>query len=104
MKLKDWLRDIRGKRPPEEVYVHFAEAPAEPDGPYRARVSTAIRQPAVDGIDVSERDVVRGELQVMYRTHCPCGHAWDTLQFHRMSICPKCGCAVLVSAPKLPSE
>jgi hypothetical protein len=104
MKLKDWLREIRGKRPREEVYVHFAEAPAEPDGPYRARVTAAVRQPATEGIDVSERDVVHGDLQVLYRTLCPCGHQWDTSQFHRMKICPKCGCAVLVNAPRLPAE
>jgi uncharacterized circularly permuted ATP-grasp superfamily protein len=104
MKLKDWLRNARGKRPPEEVYVHLADAPAEPEGPYRARLAEATHQPAVVGIDVSEREVVRGELQVLYRTHCPCSHQWDTLHFHRMSICPKCGCAVLVNVPKLPFE
>jgi hypothetical protein len=104
MKLKDWLRDIRGKRPREEVYVHFAEAPVEPEGPYRARLAAATRQSAVEGIDVSEREVMRGELQVLYRTRCPCSHQWDTLDFHRMSICPKCGCAVLVDVPKLASE
>ena len=104
MKLKDLLRDVRGKRPQEEVYVHFAEAPVEPEGPYRARMAVATHKPAPEGIDVSEREVVPGELQVLYRTRCTCGHQWETLDFQRMSICPNCGRAVLVDPPKLPSE
>lgn len=104
MKLKDWLRNARGKRLPEEVYVHLADAPAEPEGPYRARLAAATHQPVPDGIDVSEKEVVLGELQTLFRIRCPCGHQWETLQFHRMSICANCGCPVLVDVPKLPSE
>ena len=104
MKLKDWLREARGKRSPGDVYVNFAEAPTEPEGPYRARMAAATHRPAPEGIDVSEREVVRGEVQLVYRIRCTCGHQWETLDFQRMSICPKCGCAVLVDPPKLPSE
>jgi hypothetical protein len=104
MKLKDWLRSARDKRRPEEVYVDFAEAPLESQGPYRARLTTATHQAVPEGIDVSEREVVLGELQLLFRIRCPCGHQWETLQFQRMSICPRCGCPVLVDAPKLPTD
>src|SRR5512141_3093368 len=104
MKLKDWVRNARGKRPPAEVYIDFANAPLESEGPYRARLTAATHQPVPKGIDVNEREVVLGELQMLFRIRCPCGHQWETLQFQRMSICPHCGCPVLVDAPKMPSE
>jgi hypothetical protein len=102
--LKNWLREVRGKQPPEEVYVDAAEVPAEPEGPYRARLEMSTHEPAVEGIDVREREVVTGELQVIYQLRCPCGHRWQTTQFQRMNICPKCSRAVLVEVPKLPTE
>jgi hypothetical protein len=101
--LKNWLRDRRGKRP-EEVYIEFSKVPEESEGPYRARLATAAHERGVQGIDVTEREVVSGELHVLYRTHCPCGHQWETSRFQRMSICPKCDRAVLLEVPKLPTE
>jgi hypothetical protein len=101
MKLKDWLHDVRGKQTPDETYVDAAALPAEPEGPYRARLAAATAHPAApDGIDVSEREVVRGQLQLVYRIRCTCRHEWDALQFQRMSICPQCGRAVLVEPPQ----
>jgi hypothetical protein len=104
MKLKDWLRDPRGKSPPDEVYVDAAEVPAEPEGPYRARLEAATHTATPEGIAVSEREVVNGQLQLIYRTRCTCGHQWDALQFQRMSLCPQCGRAVLVAVPELPAR
>jgi len=104
VKIKDWIRDVRGKQPPEEVYVDAAEVPTEPEGPYRARMAEATRRAVPQGIDVSEREVVAGEVQVLYRTRCPCGHQWDAVEFQRLSLCQNCGRAVLVEAPKLLSE
>jgi hypothetical protein len=101
--LKKWFRDGRGK-PQEEVYVDFAQVPEEPEGPYRARLAMSTHVTAVEGIDVSERDVVAGQLKVLYQVRCPCGHLWQSEQFQRMSVCPKCSRAVLVEAPKLPTE
>lgn len=101
MKLKDLLRGVGGKQPPEETYVDGASVPAEPEGPYRARLTESTRHAAsAEGFDVREREVVTGMLQVVYRTHCPCGHEWDAPEFVRMSLCQKCGRAVLVEAPK----
>lgn len=102
MTLKSWIRDVRGQRPTEEAYVDFAAVPPEPEGPYRARMAVATHERTQAGIDVSEREVVSGELQVLYRTRCPCGHQWDGLDFQRVSLCAKCGRAVLVDAAKLP--
>ena len=103
MKIKDWIRDVRGKQPPEETYVDSAEAPVEPEGPYRARLTTSEHHRVVEGIDVTERETVKGEVQVVYRTHCPCGHHWDSAELQRFTLCSICGRAVLAELPKLPS-
>jgi hypothetical protein len=103
MKFKDLLRGVGGKQPSDEGYVDGASVPAEPEGPYRARLEQSKHQPAAsEGIDVREREVVTGRLQVVYRIQCPCGHQWDSVEFQRMTLCQNCGRAVLVEAPKLP--
>ena len=104
MKLKNWLRDVGGKRTPEDEYVDSAEVPPEPEGPYRARMAASTHRHAPEGFDVNEREVVTGHAELLYRILCPCGHHWDTQQFHKMSLCPKCSRAVLVDEPKLPTE
>jgi hypothetical protein len=57
----------------------------------------------VEGIDVSERETVKGEVQVIYRTNCPCGHKWESAELQRFTLCSNCGRAVLAELPKLPS-
>lgn len=99
MDLKKWIHDVGRTKPPEEVYLDGAEVPDEPEGPYRARMTAAAHRPAAEGIDVGEREVVTGRLQLVYRTRCPCGHQWDALDFQRLSLCPKCSRAVLVEPP-----
>jgi hypothetical protein len=101
MDLKKWIPDVGRPKEPDEVYVDGTEVPDEPEGPYRARMAVADHRPAAEGIDVSEREVVTGRLQLLYRTRCPCGHQWDALDFQRLSLCPKCNRAVLVEAPTL---
>jgi hypothetical protein len=103
MKLKDWLRDPRGKPSADEVYVDSAAVPAEPEGPYRARMVAGTRVAAPEGIDVSEREVVAGHVQLIYRIQCACGHQWDSAEFQRMSLCTHCGRAVLVEPPAAPA-
>jgi hypothetical protein len=102
-KLKDWILDVRGKRPPEEVYVESTEVPEEPAGPYRARMEKAAQERVVQGIDVSEREVVTGELETLYAIRCPCGHRWPSPQPQRVNLCPKCDRAVLVEVPTPPT-
>ena len=101
MKIKDWIRDVRGKQTPEETYVDAAEAPVEPEGPYRARMTKSDHERVVEGIDVTERETVKGEVQVLYRTRCPCGHHWESADLQRFTLCPKCGRAVLAELPQL---
>jgi len=104
MKLKDWLREKRGNVPAEqETYVDGADVPSEPEGPYRARIEEASRRPGPQGIDVAEREVVAGQLQLLYRIHCPCGHHWDETELQRMRLCPDCCRAVLVEPPAPPT-
>lgn len=102
MKLKKWIRDVRGRHPPEETYVDSAEAPVEPEGPYRARMTKSEHERVVEGIDVTERETVKGEVQLIYRTRCPCGHQWESAELQRFTLCSKCGRAVLAELPKLP--
>lgn len=99
--LKKWLRGVRGKQE-QEVYVDFAAIPEQPEGPYRAREAKATHERVPPGIDVKEREVVTGELQVLYLVRCPCGHKWSSLEFQKMSICPQCDRAVLVGEPAPP--
>ena len=101
--LKDWIREVRGKRTPEEVYVESTSVPEEPAGPYRARLEKAAQERVVQGIDVSEREVVAGELEGHHEIRCPCGHRWSSQQPQRMNLCPKCDRAVLVEVPTPPT-
>jgi len=104
MKLKNWLPHVGGKPAPEEHYIDSAEVPPEPEGPYRARMAVATHHRAPEGIDVNEREVVTGRLELLYRIYCPCGHDWATLQFQQVTLCAKCGRAVLVDQPKPSTE
>jgi DNA-directed RNA polymerase subunit RPC12/RpoP len=96
--LPKWFRNLRRKRPPEEVYVDSAALPSEPEGPYRARHEAAAHRRVVDGMDVSERDVVTGQRLENEEIGCPCGHRWHAPELDRLVICPNCGRAVLVEA------
>jgi hypothetical protein len=102
--LRKWFRDIRGQRPPDEIYVDSAAVPAEPEGPYRARFQTAAQQRTVAGVDVGEREVVEGEWLANDQLRCPCGHGWQSTPLQRMNLCPQCGRAVLVEVPERPIE
>lgn len=98
MDIKNWIRSSRGKQD-KDTYVDSAEVPAEPEGPYRARAVTAPHEHTPPGFEVRERQVVNGELQMRYEVRCPCGHLWSSMQFQRMSVCPRCDRAVLVAVP-----
>jgi hypothetical protein len=104
MDLKKWIPDVGRAKRPDDVYVDGAAVPDEPEGPYRARMAAAAHRPPAEGIDVTEREVVTGRLQLVYRTRCPCGHQWDALDFQRLTLCPKCARAVLLEPPTLTAQ
>ena len=103
MRLKDWLNDVGekfysvGDRLKATEYVDYRDIPEEPLGPYRARVNVQIEDGA-QGVEVSEREIVRGEMQMVYSIRCPCGRRWFDVTPERLQVCPKCGRAVLLQS------
>jgi len=101
MRLKDWLNDVSEKfysvsdrfKPTE--YVDYHDVPDDTESPYRARVSMAVDL-GDEGVEVSEREIVRGEMQRVYSIRCPCGRRWFDTAPERLQVCPKCGKAVLL--------
>ena len=96
MRLKDWLNDVSTRLKPTS-YVDYRDVPEGPEGPYRARVSVAIDNGA-NGVEVSEREIVRGEMQMVDSVRCACGKRWFDPAPPRLQVCPKCGKAVLLQA------
>lgn len=94
MRLVSGLRD----RLRPNSYVDWSDIPDEPESPYRARL-TLLPERGPDGLDVREREVVRGEVTTIYEVRCPCGKRWFNPQFENVQICPRCSCAVLLQRP-----
>jgi len=77
------------------VYVDARDVPEEPPSPYRARLIMPTQEQD-DGVEVREREVVRGTLRVLYEIRCACGRRWFNRQRERLQICPRCARAVLL--------
>ena len=75
--------------------VDYHDAPDDAQSPYRARVSMSV-DTGEGGVEVSEREIVRGEMQRVYSIRCPCGRRWFDTAPERLQVCPKCGKAVLL--------
>ena len=89
--------DLRSRLKPA-TYVDWSDTPQEPESPYRARLTMPAEQ-LPDGVEVTQREVVRGEITAIYEIRCACGKRWFNPQFENVQICPRCGCAVLLNRP-----
>jgi hypothetical protein len=89
--------ELRSRLKPA-TYLDWSDTPLEPESPYRARLTTPAEQ-LPDGVEVSQRDVVRGEITAIYEVRCACGKRWFNPQFETVQLCPRCDCAVLLTRP-----
>lgn len=80
------------------AYVDWSDVPDTPESPYRARL-TIPPEESPNGLDVREREVVRGEWTAIYEVRCTCGKRWFNPRFEKVQLCPRCGCAVLLNPP-----
>jgi len=78
------------------VYVDGRDVPDPPESPYRARLTLPAEQNH-DVVELLEREVVRGEMKTIYEIRCPCGKRWFNPRLENVQLCPRCGCAVLLS-------
>jgi hypothetical protein len=80
-------------------YVDYSDVPEGPVSPYRARLTTASLDDDLQSEDFDSREVVRGEMRVVYEIRCGCGRRWFNPSRERVQICPRCGRAVLLEVP-----
>jgi hypothetical protein len=79
------------------TYVDWSDIPEGPRSPYFARLTLPAEQ-GPEGVDVLEREVVRGQMKVIYEVRCGCGRRWFNPRLERVQVCPRCGRAVLVES------
>ena len=77
------------------VYVDGCDIPDEPESPYRARLTLPIEH-SPEGVEVREREVVRGKIRIIYEVRCSCGKRWFNPRLDNVQLCPRCGRAVLL--------
>jgi hypothetical protein len=80
------------------TYVEWSDVPDLPESPYRARL-TIPQEESPNGVEVREREVVRGEWTRIFEIRCACGKRWFNRRFENVQLCPRCGCAVLLNPP-----
>jgi hypothetical protein len=96
--LADWAGRLRERLAPVS-YVDGATLRDDvPLTPFRARLTLPAEQ-SPDGVEVREREVVRGKVRIVYEIRCGCGRRWFHRELQRVQLCPRCGSAVLVEAP-----
>jgi hypothetical protein len=80
------------------VYVDGCDIPDEPESPYRARLTLPVEH-SPEGVEIRERDVVRGKLRIIYEVRCSCGKRWFNPRLEAVQLCPRCSRAVLLQTP-----
>lgn len=98
--LPGWVTRLRDRLKPV-TYVAWSDLPEEPTTPFRARLTIPEDQKP-SGMDLDEREVVRGEMKVIYEIRCLCGRRWFNPKLEHVQICPRCGRAVLLNSPERP--
>ena len=92
-----WWQRLRNRLRPSQ-YVDWSDLPAEPESPYRARL-TVRKEEVPDEIELGKRDVVPGEMKVIYEVRCACGKRWFNPRRENVQLCPRCDRAVLLRDP-----
>jgi hypothetical protein len=81
------------------TYVDWHDLPDDPPSPYRARLHIP-EEMTPPGMEVTEREVVRGHARIVYEVRCACRRRWFQRELERVQVCPRCGSAVLVEPPQ----
>lgn len=92
-----WLQRLRNRLTPSQ-YVDWSDLPDEPESPYRARL-TVHKEDVPDDIEIGAREVVSGEMKVIYEVRCSCGKRWFNPRRENVQLCPRCDRAVLLRDP-----
>ena len=92
-----WLSRLRDRVAPTQ-YIDGSDLPAEPESPYRARL-TVPKEQVPDDVEIGEREVVSGRMRVVYEVRCACGRRWFNPRLENVQLCPRCGRAVLLRDP-----
>ena len=79
-------------------YVDGSDLEYEQLSPYRARLNVP-EELTPYGMEVTEREVVRGTVRVVYEIRCECRRRWFQRSLERVQVCPRCSRAVLVERP-----
>ena len=81
------------------TYVDGQDLPEDAPSPYRARLHVPADM-TPPGMEVTEREVVRGSARIVYEVRCGCRRRWFQRELERVQVCPRCGSAVLVELPQ----
>jgi len=100
-RIVEWLDRLRDRLTPTQ-YVDGRDVPDELESPYRARV-TRRREPAPQDVETGEREIVAGEMKIVYEVRCSCGKRWFNTRLENVQICPRCDRAVLLRDPRGPA-
>ena len=96
-RVASWVGELRD-RLKLTTYVDSHEIPDDAPSPYRARLTAPAEQDPT-GTEIQRRDVVRGEVTLIYEVRCACGKRWFNPRLENLQLCPRCDRAVLLQGP-----
>jgi hypothetical protein len=92
-----WVGGLRDRLTPT-VYMDRHAIPDDAPSPCRARLALPAEQ-SPTGTEVQGREVVRGEITLIYQVRCACGKRWFNPRLENLPLCPRCGRPVPLEAP-----